>query len=496
MIIKKFILYLLLILCGISQAQSFKKNLVSANSLQFHHTIYVYGYEQHKSELLFKCFAFDQTLHLKDSLDFKLGKHTPIDYLETSVDTIHNVINFYFQLANEKNVVTLLRLNDTLEKICSTENYDANHINSIAAFNDETYIFKNNLFVVRTNKDTAGTQFYLNAYQLTSMLKPFEYTDKWQFAFERQFIHHATVVYADSNFVMVYVNVIDGNKKGQWILRINANTGELIKGTRLGSKIDGKNYLYSNSLFDSKTKSIAIMGSIYEKEMIDFKNNTSNFINLSKRHQLFLICLDSSGEVISKTEKLIALPLQTNNQTFTTSYHLRIRAFKKTDTGFDVWTDMYEQTVPNTFVYYSSWHIAITPNELDFDMTPSRFLIATKAIPSFISYTKGDTYGKFILDKINDYDSFLYKKSANSVIIKTAIDDLGNPFFVLKKVDILLGAKKYYYVFLGKKGLENKVILASDKGQKGNIYFTKDLNYLNFTTNSANSEFELKLNKL
>jgi hypothetical protein len=494
--LKQLILYTLIILCGVSKAQSLKKNLVSANSLLFHHTIYVYGFEQQKSELLFKCFAFDQTLHLKDSIDFKIGKHTPIDYLETSVDTIHNVINFYFQLADEKNAVTLLRLNDTLEKICSTENYDANHINSMAAFDDETSIFKNNLFVVRTNKDTAGTQFYLNAYQLTSMLKPFEYTDKWQFAFERQFIHHATVVHADSNDVMIYVNVNDGSKKGQWILRINANSGELIKGTRLGSKIDGKNYLYSNSLYDPKTKSIVVIGSIYEKEMIDFKNNNSNFINLSKRHQLFLICIDRMGEVISKTEKLIPLPLQTNNQTFTTSYHLKIREFKKTDMGYNVWTDMYEQTLPNTFVYYSSWHMAITPNELDYDITPSRFLIATKAIPSFISYTKGDTYGKFILDRISDFDAFLYKKPANPVVIKTAMDDLGNPFFVLKKVDILLGTKSYNYVFLGKKGLENKVILACAKDQKGNIYFTKELNYLSFTTNTANSEFELKLNKL
>jgi hypothetical protein len=419
-----------------------------------------------------------------------------IDYLETSVDTIHDVINFYFQLANEKNVVSLLRLNDTLGKICSANNYDANHVNSIAAFNDETYIYKEDLFVIRTHKDTSGTQFYLNKYQLKSMLKPFEYIDKWQFAFERQFIHHATVVYADSNYVMIYVNVNDGIKKGQWILRINAITGELIKGTRLGSKLDAKSYLYSNSIYDSKTKSIAVIGSIYEKEMIDFKNNTSNFINLSKRHQLFLICIDSLGEVISKTEKLIALPLQTNNQTFTTSYHLKIREFKKTNTGFDVWADMYEQTLPNTFVYYSSWHIDIAPNELDYDITPSRFLIATKAIPKLISYTKGDTYGKFILDNINEYDKFKYKKPLNPVVIKTAMDDIGNPFFVLKKTDILLGTKSYNYVSLGKKGLENKVILDCAKDQKGNIYFIKQAAYISFTSNLEYTAFELKINTL
>ena len=496
MIIKKLILYLLLILCGISKAQNVKQNLLSANSLQFHHTIYVYGYEQQKNELLFKCFAFNQTLHLKDSVSFSLAKHSPIDYLETSVDTMHDVINFYFQLANEKNVVTLLRLNDTLGNICSANNYDANHVNSIAAFNDETYIYKTNLFVIRTNKDTSGAQFYLNKYELKSMLKPFEYTDKWQFAFERQFIHHATVVHADSNYVMVYVNVNDGIKKGQWILRINAITGELIKGTRLGSKLDAKNYLYSNSLYDPKTKSIAVIGSIFEKEMIDFKNNTSNFINLSKRHQLFLICMDSLGGIVSKTETLVALPLQTNNTTFTTSYHLKIREFKKTEKGYDAWADMYEQSLPNTFVYYSSWHIDIKPNELNYDITPSRFLIATKAIPKFISYTKGDTYGKFSLDKISEFDAFLFKKPLNPVVITTAMDEIGNPFFVLKKTNILLGTKNYNYVFLGKKGLENKVLLDCAKDQKGTIYFTKPTTYISFTDNIEHTAFELKLNTL
>ena len=494
--LKQLILYTLFIMCSSSKAQSFKKNLLSANSIQFHHTIYVYGYEQQKNELLFKCFAFDQTLHLKDSIDLNLGKHRPIDYLETSVDTTHDVINFYFQLADEKNVVTLLRLNDTLEKICSANNYDANHVNSIAVFDDETYIFKHDLFVIRTHKDTSGTQFYLNKYQLKSLLKPFEYGDKWQFAFERQFIHHATVVYADSNDVMVYVNVNDGIKKGQWILRINTITGELIKGTRLGSKLDAKSYLYSNAIYDSKTKSIAVIGSIYEKEMIDFKKNNSNFINLSKRHQLFLICIDSLGEVISKTEKLIALPLQTNNQTFTTSYHLKIREFKKTVSGFDVWADMYEQTLPNTFVYFSSWHMDIIPNELDYDITPSRFLIATKAIPKFISYTKGDTYGKFMLNNMSDYDVFKYKKPLNPVIIKTAMDDLGNSFFILKKTDILLGTKKYNYVFLGKKGLENKVLLECAKDQKGDMYFIKQTNYISFTDNIEHTAFEFMLKEL
>ena len=496
MLKKQAILFFFIFLICLTKAQTVSKIVIQPHSFQFHQTVYVYGYEQKQASLTFKCFAYNQSLQLKDSVDYNLGKHTTADFLETTIDTLHDVINFYFQLANEKNVVTLLRLNDSLHRIGGAENYDANHINSMMTFGDEKYIYKNDLYVIRTSKDTSGSQFYLNKYQVKTMLKPFEYTDKWQFSFERKFIHHASVIYADSNYVMVYANVTDGLKKGQWILRINANTGEIMKGTRLGQKTDAKQYLYSNAVYNPKTKSIAVIGSVYENEMIDFKKNTSNFINLSKRHQLFLICIDSLGEVISKTEKLMALPIQTNKLTFTTSYHLKMRAFKKTQTGFDVWTDIYEQTSSNTFVYYSSWHIDITANELDYDITPSKFLIATNAIPKFISYTKGDMYGKFVLDNISDYDQFKYKKPLNTIIIKTDMDDVGNSFFVLKKTDILLGAKNFNYVFLGKKGIENKVILKCDKDQDGAIYFIKKLNYISFMANAEGTTFELKLNNL
>lgn len=492
--------FFIVLITTMGYCQSVTKNLLNANSYSYKKNILVYGYELAKPNLLFKCYAYNSNLKVLDSIEFNLGKHAPQDYLETSLDTNHNVLNFYFQLANEKNVVTLLRLNDSLGKICSAENFDANHVNSISMFDDEKYIFKNDLYVIRINKDTrdtGGTQFYLNKYELKTMLKPFEYTDKWQFAFERRFIHRASVLHADSSFVLVYVHVNDGPKKGQWLLRINAITGELIRGTRINNKSDAKNYLVSNWHYDKKLKTIDLIGSIYEGEMADFKKGTSNFINLSKRHHLFLVSIDSMGEVLTKTEKLMALPIQTNKLNFTTSYHLKIRSFiKNTDNSFDVWSDMYEQSLPNTFVYYSSWFISITPNELDYDFTPAKFMIASAAVKGLISYDKGDMYGKFELDNITQYDRFKYKQPLNSIIIQTKMDDIGNPNFVLSKTNILTGKKNYYNISIGKKGVENKIIENSDKLYKSAIYFTKPSTYIFFQTNSINTSYEMKLKDL
>ncbi len=478
------------------RAQTVKKDLLLANSLPFHNTIVVYGYHETKSALVFKCFSYDQKLILKDSAEYNLGKHLNSDFLEISADTIHNVLNFYFQLADQKNVVTLLRLNDTLGKICAVENYDANHVNSLTAFDDEKYIYKEEMYTVRTNTDSSGKQFFLSKYALKNIQQPFEYDFKWQFAFERKYIHRASVLYADSNSVMVYAHVFDGPKKGQWILRINASTGELIKGTRLNVKSDPRYFLVSGSVYTKKTKSIDVIGSIYAQEMMDIKANTFNFVNLSKNHKLFLITVDSAGEVITRAEKLFPLPLQINKGSFVSSYHVKIREFKKTTTGFEAWADLYELYDPKTLNYYSSWHIDISPDDIDYTITPSRFFIATKAIPNFSGFAKGDTYGKFYMDNIGDYDKFKYKAPLNTVIIKTEMDDLGNSFFVLKKTNVTNSTKAFNFVSLGKKALENKVILKSEQGQNVNMYFTGKRSYISFITNISNTDFELKLNTL
>jgi hypothetical protein len=471
--------------------------MLSAQAIQYHHRIYVYGYEQFNSELMFKCLSYDTNLQQKDSAYFKLGKHSPSDYLGINVDTLHDVLNFYFQLANQKNEVSLLRLNDSLSIIGSAENYDANHINALSVFDDEKYSFRDDLYIIRTSSDTSGKQFYLTRYHVKDMTRPFEYDYKWQFAFERKHIYRASVVYADSNIVMVYAHVYDGLKKGQWILRINANTGEVVRGTKLNAKGDSRHYLMSNMIINKKNKEIDVVGSIYDSNMIDFKSKSSNFTNQSKNHKLFLVTIDSMGDVVSRVEKLFPLPVQTKAGNVLQSFHLKIREFQKTKNDtYTIWSDLYEQTLPNVFTYYSSWHFEFIPNDVDYEVARSVFTIGSKAIPHFTNLAKGDTYGKFILNDIGEYDRLKYKKPLNDVVIKTGLDSLKNTFYILKKTDIVSSKKAYYYAFMGKKGLESKAILKSEQGQHINIFFSGVRTYISFLTNIGNTEFELKTNSL
>ncbi len=477
--------------------QTIKCQLSNANVLLFQHNLYVYGYQQSNATLKFKCYSYSQKLQAKDSIEFNLGKHTLSDYLEISADTMHDVLNFYFQLANQKNMVSLLRVNDSLKTIATTENYDANHINSLAVFEDEKLACKQDLYIIRTATDSADKQFYLSKYHVKSMNKPFEYDYKWQFAFERKHIYCASVLAADTNQVIVYAHVFDGLKKGQWILRINANTGAIIRGTKLSAKGDQRHFLISNFIINKKTKSINVIGSIYETNSIDFKNKTSNFTSQAKNHKLFLVTIDSLGDVTQRVEKVFPLPIQTKTQTGLQSFHLKIKEFtKNTDGSYNIWSDIYEQTLPNVLTYYSSWQFNLVPNDVDFDVNRSIFTISSKVIPNFMSLAKGDNYGKYILNDIGDYDRFKYKKPLNEVVIKTGLDDLNNAFYILKKTEILSAKKSYNYIFMGKKALEYKTLLKSEQGQNINLFFIDKKSYISFITNIGNSYFELKVNNL
>ncbi len=475
-------------------AQTINKTILKPNSFEYRNCIYVYGYNQNNSNLIFKCYLFNYKLTITDSIAFDLGKHTPADFVDVTTDTIHDVISFYFQLANQKNMVSLLRCNQQLLKICTATNFDANRINALTVFEDEKFYYKNNLYTIRNvDSDTAGAQFFLTKHTVKSIDKPFEYHYNWQFAFERKNIHRATIIYADTNEVLVFVNVSMGLKKGQWLLRINASNGNLIKGTKLATKLDTRHFLYSTCAYNTVTKIVTLVGSIYDDKAINFSAKSANFTNQSKAHKLFLITIDSVGDVLSRYEKIVPLPLQTKASDALKSFHVKVTSFTKlSNNSYAIWLDIYEMTQPNLLCYYTSWQIALIPNDVDYELKLSKLCTATKALPKLISFENGDAYGKFYLKDISEYDKFKYKNTKNSVLLKADLDDLNNTYFVIKKTEILSATKTYNYVFTGQKGLENKIILKAEQGQKSNLFFTNKFNYISFLTAITNDAFELK----
>lgn len=476
-------------------AQSVQKPLLRPGFLMFKHRLYAYGYLQAPKSLVFKCYAYNDSLVCKDSVDLDLGAHIPDDFITIAADTLHDVLNFYFQLANQKNEVMLLRTDARLQKLCTAPAIDANRVNSLAAFDDEKYTAGDATYVIGTSGDSLNRQFYLTKYKVRSFSQPFEDVQSWQFAFERQFIHRASVIYADSSVVMVYVNVSDSTKKGQWVLRINAATGVLIKGTRISIKGDDRNFLYSNALYDPKKKELICMGNICSPAEIDFKTGKSDFTNSAKNHKFFIVKIDSAGAVSLRSEKAVPVPVASNALNAASSYHLKIREFSKTgNQKMTAWADVYELGADHLLKYYTSWNFDITESDIGFDLAPGLFYVSSSAVPGLVSRSKNDLYGKLLLDDAMQYDRALYKKPVLPVLLKTGFDKQNKLFYALVKTDLNAGASTYYLVAPGKKGLESRALLRCDKSKPAVLFFTAPGAYT--SAQNTGTGFELKINSL
>lgn len=477
--------------------QSIRRALLRANACVYKQRVYVYGYEQRQERLLFRCFSYNSLLMPKDSAEFDLGRHTEGQYLDISSDTLHDVLNFYFQLADQKNRVSLCRLDSTLKTICTAHDVDANHINSITAFEDGNYRYRQSLYVISTTGDSTGKQFYLSRYDLKAMDRPFEYSTKWQYAFERSHIQRASIIAADSAQVILYAHVIDGLKKGQWILRVNARSGALIKGTKLGPKGDNRHYLYSAALYHPEDKSLDVAGSIYPSAMIDFKKATADFKMLSASHQLFVLHIDSLGEVTSRFEKALPLPLAgAKAGTGGTPLHFRIGELgMQGDKHLVIRGDLYEQKQANVMSYYSSWQLKLAPAEEGYSVSTATVYPLPRLIPNLIGTTPGNTYGRIFLNSVSDYDQFEYATPRNPVLLYSGLDANNAPLLILRSVNILSGQRTYMLVANGKKGAESRPLFSTAKNQASNL-FVLEKRFISFVSDPGNTGYTLKINSL
>ncbi len=488
--------YFLIIMCfcgsRYARAQVVQKPLLRSGAFQFNHQVYLYGYEQAQQNLLFKCYAYSPQLICHDSIRLDLGKHTPADFLDISTDTLHGGINFYFQRAGGENTLALLRTSPALVKTGLAEHVDANHVNTVTAFDDEKYACGNDIYVIKTVPDSTGRQFFLSKYSTRYAAQSFDYDFRWQFAFERQFIHRAAVVYADSSVVMVYVNVTDSTKKGQWLLRIDARTGKLVRGTRLNYKGDNRYFLYSNAFYDRRSKAMTCVGNIYPQAVINFKTGQADFSSGARNHQLFVIKIDSLGDIVLRSEKPLPLPVPVTKAGAGTSYHLKVRQLTPMpDKKIAAWTDLYEMGPDHVLRYYTSWYLGLDESDAGYEITPGKFSVCTSAVPGLISNTGGDMYGKFLLRNPAQYDQWLYARPLLPVVVQTALTATGDPVYTLLKKDLNAGIMTYYRVLPGKKGLVSETLLRSEKDRPARLFFISPAAFISCVSHDTSVELKV-----
>jgi hypothetical protein len=479
--------------------QNISRNLLKANSLFFRDHIYVYGFIQEKNELYFKTFRISADLTKIDSVSNSLGKEKIEEQLEISADTLHGFLNFYFQKSNSKNLATLLRFDKDLKLIAKAENFESNKINSLTTFENEIYTFRNSTYTIRTSEDSLGKQFFLTKYDVISHLKPFEYKMSWQYPLEKRNINTTHIFYADSQLVLVYVTIISGDKKGQWILKINAGNGSIIKGIKLNAKGDERSYVFNAFDYDPISGEIFVVGNIYTKQQFDPEAKTHTFTNLNKQNTFFFITINTD-EVMGRAEKNIPItysaspaPKAAGAKPLPNYYHLKIKELKKTDkTNYTAYCDVFKTVGTQLlFLFETAFTINISLVETEVDTEQSKIFNILQPFPNLVNSDPKDINGKIELKSISEFDRLLYMKPIADVEKEIGKDENKNPKWIIARNDIKTGRNSFYKLGLGVKGLENKLILEGSKYDHPNVYKIKNDKVLLYNYNSETGYFSL-----
>jgi hypothetical protein len=482
----------------IFSAQTFQRLLQNASSFYYRQHCYVYGFESEKNNLNFKIYKLSNDLKQADSLKIPLGKDKVENYLEISADTLHDYLNFYFQKVNSKNLASLIRLNDSLKLIATAENFDVTKVNRLTLFEDEKYWYRHSVYTIRTAADSVGKQYYLNRYDVADISKPFEYKVKWQFPYEKQHINSAHIFYADSHIVLTYVTIISGVKKGQWILKLNAESGQLIKASKLNPKGDVRAFLMSNFHYDKKTKELLTAGNIYTEAQVNYTNNTFTFFNLNKTNTFFFTLIDSLGENVTREEKNIPIVISNikADPKKIIFYHMKIKEIVKTaKNDYLAYVPVFKSSGQElVFLYETGFYLKFSLSEMGLEtMPPDKIQSNSNALTGLVVPDIKDINGKMDVKGITDLDKMMYGQPLADVEAHFAKDENGNPKWVLKKNDVKTGNTTFYSVKVGLKGVENSVLLESSKYNHPNVYKKNKEKLLLFSYDPATFSFDVSL---
>ena len=418
----------------IAQTQQF--NLSKGNCQLYNGYFYTFGISTQKQNSQFIIYKLDQKLKTLDSSKIDIGKTTLDNFLQVSSDTLHGFLNVYVQ-RKDKKIVTIFRFNRLFERIATIENVDIARLNSISNFENELYYCKNDVFTIKNQTDTSGKQFYLNKFSLRSELKNFEYEFKWQFPFERKNINSAHIFYADSNAAYLYVNVTSGLKFGQWILKINAKNGKLIRGTKLNDKGETTSYQYGSFLIDTAKKTLSLIGQRFTIAQFDQKANKLAISN-SPFVSVYLIEIDSAGDVLSKQDfKLPINEPKTASKKVISNYILKINYLNKNKEGsYSFEGDSYKNT-DNTLCYlYTNTTLYNLINE-DETLTLEKNSMGSNLMIEkyYFNTDKMDMNGKLCIDSLSQFETFFYKNLNFPIKKQFKLSD-SNPQWLLTRSDL------------------------------------------------------------
>ncbi len=430
----KRICFLILSCCfGFCWSQEKKVPLFNACLVMSGSNVYVGGMEWTGTKSVFKLVRLNASLVALDSVSVNIGNVKPDLYLPISADTLHGSLNYVIQKKESGTKVSVLRFDKKLSLLNGVTETDLTRVNSFTNFRQEQFIYKNTLYTIKTVADTSKQkQFYLSAYHLKDKNKAFDYVFKWQFALDRQFITNAHIFYADSQQVMLFVQVSDGARKGQWLLRVNAQNGFLIRGTRLNTKTEKVVYHFSDFYRDSLTKYILLLG---ERKLEALTSTTLT----ANKVEAFVVKLDSMGNITSRSSQSISISVakigKSTLKTVLRNYSLRVLVNKKLPSGeLLLEAQVYEQ-LPGVWQYADSYPLIASPLGDDYLLDRKQFLIQPNLALYFWTNDKLNTNGLLVADSVNG-SAGLYYRNKQTPFLKAFKTEGLTKTYLLQKTDL------------------------------------------------------------
>lgn len=431
-----YLFYLLISLQTIS-AQDSLFNLKLANCQVFKGSLFVFGITESASFKTLQVIKFNDTFSQSQNFISVLDAGSTTNLLQLHSDTLHNCLSIYLH-SKDNNKVSLFRFDENLKPLVNLADIDVARLNNSSLFSQESHFDKEWVYSVKTVKDSSGKQFYLNKYKLKSEIENFDYEFKWQFPFERKNVFAAHPFFANKRFVFMYVIVAEGTKKGQWILKLNALSGQLLKASKLNEKADLSTYNFGNFYFDAAKNSMLLVGQkLTEKQFQQTENKL--FIANAPFANLYYIELDSSGEFINRQEfKMPINDIKSGSKNKPGSFLFRTeRLVKKPDGKMELELDVYKSAEnPLCYYYVNTSLINLLPHEDKFQL--DKCSITNNGLIEDFYFSKDplDMNGKLFVDTLNPLHTFYYRVINFKVKQDFALSPELNPQWILSKSSV------------------------------------------------------------
>lgn len=488
-------LYTLIILSftGFCFAQTIELNLKRSGVQGFNGKIYTFGLIQTGTKPGLIIYELNHSLIKTDSLQIDNLKGKTEDYLALSSDTLHDQLNIYLQ-NKEKRSVQILKINKKFKTAGLSDETEVARVNSLALFQNDIYYYKNEVYTLRSSMDTSGRQFFLNKHSLKTEKTNFEYEQKWQFPLERKYIRSARIIYADRSIVLIFVQIGEGTKKGQWLLKVSAMNGNLRKGIRIGEKNELNSYYFNQVKVDTAIGRIYLTGQKFSDRDLDL---TEKKFNLSGKTAIsfYLAVIDSGGDVTSNTEFKLPVVEQKGYVSKTpVNYMIRMNSFEiDKENNITIATDVYKSK-PASLCYQYCNSAFLKIKEQDGMITLEKNSIGTHPMIEKYHLTNDplDMNGKLCIDSLNEFDK-LFTKNINLKICKGfKMDESGNPVWLLNKSETKKGTEKFSILGPVKKIYQLSSVAQLNKSEVPSFLLLSSKNFL-VTRQAAEDKFLLQI---